>query len=78
MMEHLNIDIHHHAEIQFPAFEWFDRTQLMQDLMTILAFYSLTFFALVLMYSFLMIQKTLLLIKTGKSVDITIDIDRSN
>jgi hypothetical protein len=76
-MEHLNIDIHPHAEIQLLAFEWFDRIQLMQDLTMTLAFYSLILSSSIYTL-FHMIQKNSAFKKTDKGVDITIDLDRSN
>jgi hypothetical protein len=44
MKEPLNIDKYHYEEIQLLILEYLNHIQLMQDLMTILGFYSLIFY----------------------------------
>jgi hypothetical protein len=71
-MEHLNIDIHHHEEIQLLAFEWFDSIQLMQDLRMTLAFCSCT---LIEWYFHTIIYrpKNSAFTKVGRDADIILD-----
>ena len=74
---HLNIDIHHHAEIQFPAFEWFDRIQLIQDLMMTLGFCSCMlpywYFSTIIHH-----PKNSTFTKIGRGADIILDRERSD